>query len=216
MPQPTARPDIDLILRSLDDAVADLVRTGRPKTITAEQSFAADAMRWRPGAAQDHASVDGLLIPVDSREPMRQVTLPRSADGSLRPALAPYLGSTVDAATCLPTVDFLTNNEGHSTNHPHRHYNRRASGYRIGLWSSVVNGEYPSTTDDVRLAHTMLELDPRHLPLFGPVVVVGVDPHTGGWLSTPEPIVEELLETEALTLRIRALLRRVNPDFHIG
>ncbi|OXM57067.1 hypothetical protein CFP71_10045 [Amycolatopsis thailandensis] len=204
---PTTRSDRERNLHTTDTDARRSPHDPSDGTVSATDSLIADGMRWTPASEQERAAVDAVLIPCDLSDPVRLISLKRSEDGTLLAALDPYLGSPVDAGTCLSTVDFLVNDDGHYTDDPDRYDNLRASAFRAGVWKTVIDGTHPASPADVELARGMFEPGPAFLPLFGPVVVVGVDPATGEWRSAPELVVDRILTADANVTRVRALLQ---------
>ncbi|HEY3691124.1 MAG TPA: hypothetical protein VGL46_12595 [Pseudonocardiaceae bacterium] len=163
------------------------------RVVTSDQSFAADAMRSTPAEPQSPDIVRGVLIPHDPAQPIQLVDLAGGPDGQLVAALEPHLGRQVDAATCLSTLDFITNDDDSYTVDPARYYNSRASIIRVMVWRAAAEGRYAVSDADADLARDMLTVEPRHLMLFGPVVALGVVPETGAWVSVSDDVAGRLL-----------------------
>ncbi|RSM68677.1 hypothetical protein DL991_41140 [Amycolatopsis sp. WAC 01375] len=204
---PTTRFDREQSLDVTNTAARDRPHDHGDSTVPTSDSLIADGMRWTASSEQENDAVHALLIPCDLTDPVRRISLKRSEDGTVLAALAAYLGSPIDAATCLSTVDFLINDDGHYTDDPDRYDNVRAAAFRAGVWKTVIDGTHPASPSDVELARDMFGSGPAFLPLFGPVVVVGVDPATGDWRSAPELVVERILAADANVARVYTLLQ---------
>ncbi|MCO1575612.1 hypothetical protein M8C13_07550 [Crossiella sp. SN42] len=159
-----------------------------------ELSFLNDAMRSAPtdDAPSDQDAVHGLLIPYTDGDPIRPVVLQNDGPGTLLDGLRPHLGEPVTAATCLATVDFVCNDDGHYLDEPTTFCNIRATLLRICLWRSTVTGQIAASDNDVALARDLLTAELSDLMLCGPVVVLGVVPETGAWCSISDDLIDRL------------------------
>lgn len=204
---PTTQFELEQSLDAANTAARDRPCGHREGTVSTADSLIADGMRWNARPEQERDVVHALLIPCDLTEPVRQISLKRSEDGTLLAELATYLGSSIDTAHCLSTVEFLFNVDGHYIDDPDRYDNVRASAFRSGVWKTVIDGTHPAGPADVELARGMFGSGPSFLPLFGPVVVIGVDPATWEWRSAPELVVERMLTADANAARVCTLLQ---------
>jgi hypothetical protein len=201
---------VDTVLDTITSLISgEAAGNGGPQqTISAEDSFAVDAMHTSPAATDPGPDlVRGLLIP-HTDDPVQVVELPRDENGSVLRPVQGLLGGMVDAATCLSTLDFVVNADGYFLDDPAQFFNLRASSYRIGLWKAAVDGAYAVSDADMNQARELLDADRRDLALLGPVVVLGVD-RRGGWRSAPDVLIERVLLAEQIAAARQQALRRI-------